>query len=322
MTTLRLVPPSGSPIEITEDRALVGRDPSCEIVLNDGSVSRKHAQLERRGDEWAVVDQGSANGTFLDSQRIGEGVLKPGQDLRFGAVAFKVEMPGTPPDDNSPTLAGEPGATLIQPVPLVQPSRPAPPPAPAPPPPPPAPPRSAAAPPPPPPPAPGRPSVPRAGGMPVSPVPPPSGAGAAPPKKGRGPMFWVGVGCCSCLFIMTLLGGGCFAALYFGTAAPVAAARAEISAVKAGDIDAAYALLSSEYRQQVSRGSFEAFVTKHPGLRENTDSTFMSRSVQNDTAKLAGVLTHSGGAEPVIFELVKENGSWKISSLRVGDEQP
>ena len=121
---------------------------------------------------------------------------------------------------------------------------------------------------------------------------------------------------------MVLLGGGCFAAIYFGTAEAVAAARAEIGAVKSGDMDAAYGLLSSEYQQQVSRGAFEAFVTRHPGLRENTDSTFMQRSVKNDTAHLVGVLTHSGGAEPVMFDLVKENEAWKISSLRIGDETP
>ena len=38
------------------------------------------------------MDQGSANGTFLDSQRVAEAILRTGQELRFGAVSFKVEM--------------------------------------------------------------------------------------------------------------------------------------------------------------------------------------------------------------------------------------
>ncbi len=318
MSGLRLVPASGDPIEITQDQAMVGRDPGCDVVLNDGSVSRKHAILQRRGSEWAVVDQGSANGTFLDSQKITDTILKAGQELRFGAIAFKVALAGGLP------VSDEPGATLIQAVPLAQVTRPMPaaPPAASAPPPPPAPPRVAAPPPPPPPPAPGRPTVPRAGAAPGSPVPPPAGS-AAPPaaKKGKSPMFWVGVGCCGCLLLLVLIGGGCFATIWLGTTEPVAATRAELKAVKSADMDAAYQLLSSEYQQQVSRRAFEAFASRHPGLRENTDSTFMSRSVNGNTAHLVGVLTHAAGVEPIVVELVKENGSWKISSLKVGDDQ-
>ena len=94
MASLRLVPASGSPIEIDQDQVLVGRETTCDVVLNDGSVSRKHARLEKRGRSWMVVDQGSANGTFVDSQRIAETTLRSGQELRFGAVSFKVEIEG------------------------------------------------------------------------------------------------------------------------------------------------------------------------------------------------------------------------------------
>ena len=92
MAALRLVPTSGAaPIDVSSDSALVGRDPTCDVVVSDGSISRKHARLERRGEEWAVVDQGSANGTFVDSQRIVE-TARTGQELRFGAIPFTVEI--------------------------------------------------------------------------------------------------------------------------------------------------------------------------------------------------------------------------------------
>src|SRR6187402_1993434 len=105
MSTLRLVPTSGPPFEVTKDSALIGREPSCDISITDGSISRRHAKIEKRGDGWAVVDQASANGTFIDSQKVGEADLKAGQELRLGAVAFKVEIIGAaaPMDD--------PGAT-------------------------------------------------------------------------------------------------------------------------------------------------------------------------------------------------------------------
>src|SRR5262249_53169910 len=89
MKTLSLGPGFGAPIEITKD-VLVGRDAACDVVVPDGSVSRRHARLEWRGDNWAIVDQASANGTFLDSQRIAEAGLRHGQELRLGGVPFKV----------------------------------------------------------------------------------------------------------------------------------------------------------------------------------------------------------------------------------------
>jgi pSer/pThr/pTyr-binding forkhead associated (FHA) protein len=58
MAAIRLISSSGSPIEISQN-VLVGRDPSCDVVLTDGSVSRRHARIELRETGWAVIDQGS-----------------------------------------------------------------------------------------------------------------------------------------------------------------------------------------------------------------------------------------------------------------------
>lgn len=91
---LRLIPPAGAPIEIASDRTLLGRDPSADIVVNDPSVSRRHAIIERRPEGWAVFDQRSANGTWLDNQRVEQALLASGQQLRFGAVTFEVILPG------------------------------------------------------------------------------------------------------------------------------------------------------------------------------------------------------------------------------------
>ena len=97
MLSLRLVPVSGDPIEVTRDKSLVGRDPTCEIVVTDGSVSRRHTRLELRGGAtWWVVDQGSANGTYVNSLKVAETELKDGQELRFGALAFRVDIEEDP----------------------------------------------------------------------------------------------------------------------------------------------------------------------------------------------------------------------------------
>jgi len=48
----------------------MGRDADCEIILQGESVSRRHAQLERRGDRWWLVDLNSKNGTFVNDEQI------------------------------------------------------------------------------------------------------------------------------------------------------------------------------------------------------------------------------------------------------------
>jgi len=321
MAALRLVPTSGAaPIDVSVDSALVGREPTCDVVVSDGSVSRKHARLERRGEDWAVVDQGSANGTFVDSQRSAETVLRSGQELRFGAIPFTVEITGAE-DDTGATIvqSAMPEATVIQSEPLVPRPPMAPPPLPVGPPP--LPPRAGSPPPPPP----------RLGGAPPGPPPLPGAYGAASPvppmapppaapKKGRSPIFWIGLGCCGCLVLVAafvaLIGG----AAMFATRGVVEAVRAQLTQIKAGDMEGAYARMSDSYRATHSSADFAAFVGRHPGLKENSDSTFTTRNVNNDKAHLEGYLMAASGAkETVTYELVK-SGDWKIEDIKFEGE--
>ena len=109
--TLRLVPPVGAPIEVQGDRALVGREPTADIVVNDPSVSRRHAIVERRPEGWAVFDQRSANGTWLDNVRIEQALLQPGQQLRLGAVSFEVQVPGAATPRGPGTIPPQPAVS-------------------------------------------------------------------------------------------------------------------------------------------------------------------------------------------------------------------
>jgi hypothetical protein len=323
MAGLRLVPASGAAaVDVPGDSAVVGRDPTCDIVVSDGSVSRRHARLERRGDGWVVVDQGSANGTFLDSQRVIENPLRTGQELRFGAIAYRVEIEGAEEDTGATIITGGmPEVTVIQSGPLY-----APPPA-APPPysgggPPPLPPRTAPPSPPPPP--------PRMGAYPSG--PPPIGGGYPPPspvpsmappplpKKGRSPFFWAGLGCCGCLVLVLVVFGMIGGAAFFATRGVVDAVRAQIADIKSGNMDGAYQRMSDGYRDSHTAADFTAFVGRHPGLKENSDSTFTTRNILNDKAHLEGYLMAASGAkETVAYELVKA-GDWKIDDIKFDGE--
>jgi pSer/pThr/pTyr-binding forkhead associated (FHA) protein len=79
----------------------VGRRAGNDVALAwDGEVSRVHAQLERVGGDWAVVDDGlSRNGTFVNGERVtGRRRLCDGDRLVFGDTAVLYRMPGASAD--------------------------------------------------------------------------------------------------------------------------------------------------------------------------------------------------------------------------------
>lgn len=93
MPLLRLFPRAGgAPIEFTAEQTILGRDPSCHVVIEDRSISRRHASVEQRGDLWHVVDRGSANGTFVNGERVTESPLANGNEVTFGTVRYRVEV--------------------------------------------------------------------------------------------------------------------------------------------------------------------------------------------------------------------------------------
>ena len=89
-------------------RACVGRVAECEIVLDDDSVSRKHAELfrDQRG-LYRIRDLDSANGTFIDGRPVeGDALIPDGARLRFGDVEllFWKPPPGGAPVSRQKTL--------------------------------------------------------------------------------------------------------------------------------------------------------------------------------------------------------------------------
>jgi hypothetical protein len=72
-------------------RHLIGRAPSCDCVLPDDCVSRRHAEIWREGERWYVRDLGSRNGTRLNGLRVIERVeVRPGDRLDFGGATYRL----------------------------------------------------------------------------------------------------------------------------------------------------------------------------------------------------------------------------------------
>jgi hypothetical protein len=77
----------------------IGRDPGCDIPLPwDAAVSRLHAQLDRVGPNWTLVDEGlSRNGTFLNGDRInGRRRLRDDDIFVLGDTTIRYREPPGP----------------------------------------------------------------------------------------------------------------------------------------------------------------------------------------------------------------------------------
>jgi hypothetical protein len=65
-------------------RLTVGRRPDSDIFLDDITVSRDHALIVRRGDDYYLDDCGSLNGTYVNRSRIESHRLADGDELQVG----------------------------------------------------------------------------------------------------------------------------------------------------------------------------------------------------------------------------------------------
>lgn len=82
--------PSAEIIRLKDARSLIGRDPSCEITLDDRAVSRSHAAVEADADGYVLVDCDSTNGTYVDDRRVRDRQrLHGGELLRMGGTILK-----------------------------------------------------------------------------------------------------------------------------------------------------------------------------------------------------------------------------------------
>jgi adenylate cyclase len=77
-------------IVLAEGSTVVGRAPSCDVVILDVSVSRRHACFTMAGGRCTVRDLGSSNGTFVNGAQIEEAALQHGDKLILGFVPVAV----------------------------------------------------------------------------------------------------------------------------------------------------------------------------------------------------------------------------------------
>jgi signal transduction histidine kinase/pSer/pThr/pTyr-binding forkhead associated (FHA) protein len=74
----------GKQFDLAGDRLGIGRDASNGIRLHDTEVSRRHAEFVRTSDGYRLLDVGSANGTFVNSQSVRDVLLQAGDQIQIG----------------------------------------------------------------------------------------------------------------------------------------------------------------------------------------------------------------------------------------------
>lgn len=98
------VPPSPPWLEFTvagrvrrqpleKESLTIGRAPNNDLVITPEfagweTVSRRHARIYRRGEDWVVEDLGSTNGIYVNGRRTGRNLLRDGWRMELGSVAF------------------------------------------------------------------------------------------------------------------------------------------------------------------------------------------------------------------------------------------
>ncbi|MBD5784625.1 FHA domain-containing protein [Cellulosimicrobium terreum] len=85
-------PLTGTTIPLTASSILMGRAPSCTLVLDDDYSSSRHARIFPQNGGWFVEDLGSTNGTYVDGQRIGQITpLAQGTQVRIGQSVVELQ---------------------------------------------------------------------------------------------------------------------------------------------------------------------------------------------------------------------------------------
>jgi pSer/pThr/pTyr-binding forkhead associated (FHA) protein len=75
---------AGESFAVRGEQMTIGRRPDSAVFLDDITVSRDHALLVKRGNEWYLDDCGSLNGTYVNRQRIDSQLLADGDELQVG----------------------------------------------------------------------------------------------------------------------------------------------------------------------------------------------------------------------------------------------
>jgi predicted component of type VI protein secretion system len=115
--------PKGKTVDVPAGILKVGRAEDSDLIIASTRVSRHHCEIANDQDRLVVRDNGSANGTFVNRQKIQEQALQPGDQVQVGPLTFIVEINGVRKRPSPP--AQQPAKSAKPVAPAARPSKPA-----------------------------------------------------------------------------------------------------------------------------------------------------------------------------------------------------
>lgn len=79
-------------------KTIIGRKEDCDLRIPLAEISRKHAMIILEEKAVSIRDMGSANGTYVNNERVNEQELEAGDHIVIGPVVFTVKIDGQPED--------------------------------------------------------------------------------------------------------------------------------------------------------------------------------------------------------------------------------
>ena len=77
-------PNRGERFLLNSPETSIGRSGDNDVLLDDVTVSRKHANIRRAGERFELIDLGSLNGTYVNNNSIARATLNSGDEIQFG----------------------------------------------------------------------------------------------------------------------------------------------------------------------------------------------------------------------------------------------
>ena len=113
-------PKAGETVELAKDEFVIGREAACDLAIEDGTVSRRHAAIRREGGRFSVRDLGSRNGIRVQGKKTDGAEIRHGDIVHVGSVQirFVSDAPAAaePPTVKAAPAAGAPRRRLDMPA--------------------------------------------------------------------------------------------------------------------------------------------------------------------------------------------------------------
>ena len=89
---LQVSQPEGTPhqVDLPGPEVVIGRDPSCDLVLSDERCSRRHAVIGQGPDGLTIRDAGSSNGIWINGRHLRRSRLESGDTVRVGDTVITI----------------------------------------------------------------------------------------------------------------------------------------------------------------------------------------------------------------------------------------